>query len=159
MRTNFHEETYFKYSERIRLSKFSNKDVSPVAIFFCKRLKTSVYKANEKQIKEIKLNIGKFLTSSSKISNCRIHGFHHSKILSIKQFSNVLHNLAKLVKFAKFFSRENYFLYGSLLSAKSYQKGNDEKVSKFFQTLMKFSMRSCQNSFTALCSINLYIHF
>ena len=35
--------------------------------------------------------------------------FRHSKTLSIKQFSKVLQNLAKLVKFAKFFSRENYF--------------------------------------------------
>ena len=84
--------------------------------------------------------------------------FRHSKILSIKQFSNVLRNLAKLVKLAKFFSRENYFPYGSLLSAKSYKKGK-EKGSKFFQILMKFSMRSCQSSWTALRSINLHICF
>ena len=68
-RINFHEETYYKCSARIKFSKFSEKVILPVAIFFSKRLKTSVYKANQKQIKETQVNTGKFLTSSSKISN------------------------------------------------------------------------------------------
>ena len=51
-RTYFSEETYFKYSVRIKFREFREKDIVPVAMFFRMRLKTGFSNANQRQVKE-----------------------------------------------------------------------------------------------------------
>ena len=55
VKTNFYE-MYFKYFTSVKCRDFCEKDVLPVAIFFCMTLKTSVYNGNQRHT----INLPKF---------------------------------------------------------------------------------------------------
>ena len=69
-RTNFFEETYFKYSVKIKFREFRDKDILPVAMFFHMRLKTSFSNDKQRQIKEIKGDILSSLKLEFEVNFC-----------------------------------------------------------------------------------------
>ena len=69
-RTNFFEETYFKYSVRIKFREFREKGILPIAMSFHMRLKTSFSNASQRQIKEIKGNILNSLKLAFEVTFC-----------------------------------------------------------------------------------------
>ena len=69
-RTNFFEETYFKYSVRIKYKEFREKKILPAAMFFHMRLKTSFSNADQRQIKKIKSNILSSLKLAFEVNFC-----------------------------------------------------------------------------------------
>ena len=78
VRTNFFEETYFKYFVRIKFREFREKDILPAVMVFGMRLKTSFPNVNQRQIKG---NILSSLKLAFEVNFCE-NGFSEFKAFS-----------------------------------------------------------------------------